>query len=144
MISAMIADMLDLYVFDVEGAEPVAHRAEHQSMTEEIDEMLSRAQCNRTQIVTAPSTVTASTKPDLKWQSGRLVETPILGGVADQPLPSCDSGSNIGGFPTVRRALPQQVIRTTDQTLNKRIGGKLELVHHHGPGESPLDELALP
>jgi hypothetical protein len=46
-----IAATLDMYVMDVEGAEPVAERAEQWSMTEEIDDMLSRAQCNPDAIV---------------------------------------------------------------------------------------------
>lgn len=45
-----IATTLDMYVIDVEGAEPVAHRAEQRS-TEEIDDMLSRAQFNPDAIV---------------------------------------------------------------------------------------------
>ena len=46
-----IAATLDMYVMDVEGAEPVADRAEGRSMTEEIDDMLSRAQSNPSAIV---------------------------------------------------------------------------------------------
>lgn len=47
----IIAATLDMFVIDVAGAEPVAQRAEKWSMTEEIDDMLSRAQCNPDAIV---------------------------------------------------------------------------------------------
>jgi hypothetical protein len=47
----IIAATLDMFVIDVEGAEPVAQRAEKWSMTEEIDDMLSRAQSNPDAIV---------------------------------------------------------------------------------------------
>jgi len=46
-----IAATLDMFVTDVENAEPVAKRGEKSSVTEEIDDMISRAECNRDAIV---------------------------------------------------------------------------------------------
>ncbi len=47
----IIASTLDMFVVDVEGAEPVAERAEKWSMTEETDDMIQRAEVNPDAIV---------------------------------------------------------------------------------------------
>ena len=47
----IIAATLHMFVIDVEGAEPVTQRAEKWSMTEDIHDILSRAECNPDAIV---------------------------------------------------------------------------------------------
>jgi hypothetical protein len=47
----MIAATLEMFVMDVEGAEPLAERTRKRRMTQEIDEMVLRAKCNPNAIV---------------------------------------------------------------------------------------------
>jgi hypothetical protein len=47
----VIAATINMYVADVEGAEPLAQRAETRIMTEEIDDMVLRAESNPDAIV---------------------------------------------------------------------------------------------
>jgi hypothetical protein len=47
----MIAAALEMFVLEVEGAEPLAERTQKWGMTDEIDEMVLRAECNPDAIV---------------------------------------------------------------------------------------------
>jgi len=47
----VIAATMEMYVLDVEGAEPLAERAERSTLTEEIDDMRARAESNPNAIV---------------------------------------------------------------------------------------------
>jgi hypothetical protein len=47
----LIAATLDMFVVDIEGAEPLARRTKNRSMTEEIDDMVARAECNPNAII---------------------------------------------------------------------------------------------
>jgi hypothetical protein len=47
----VIAATLNMFVVDIEGAEPLARRTEKRSMTEEIEDMVSRAEYNPDAIV---------------------------------------------------------------------------------------------
>jgi len=47
----IIAAKLDMYVADVEGAEPLAERTRTQTLSEEVDDMVLRAESNPNAIV---------------------------------------------------------------------------------------------
>jgi len=49
--AGVIAATMEMYVLDVEGAEPLAERAERSTLTEEIDDMRARAESNPNAIV---------------------------------------------------------------------------------------------
>jgi hypothetical protein len=47
----VVAATIDMYVIDVEGAEPLAGRARRSTLTEEVDDMVRRAESNPNAII---------------------------------------------------------------------------------------------